>query len=101
MYHSSEIGIVLGTYPLANATVFQEALSRYVQHIWANFAKDPDNFKAWPKGANATGVLGGGVRAETGQKGSGAYLSVLNSTQTDLLDRRCALFQTIYDALGH
>ena len=101
VYHSSEIGIVLGTYPKANVTVFQEALSRYVQHIWANFAKDPNNFKAWPQGANATGVLGGGVRAEDGPQGSGPYMTVLNRTQTDLLDRRCSLFDEIYDALGH
>ncbi|KIW70213.1 hypothetical protein PV04_02505 [Phialophora macrospora] len=101
VYHSSEIGIVLGTYPAANATVFQEALSRYVQHIWAEFAKDPYNWKAWAKGPNATGVLGGGVRVEDGPKASGPYLTVLNRTQTDVVDKRCGLYQAIYDAHAH
>jgi hypothetical protein len=91
----------LGTYPLPNATVFQEALSRYVQHIWANFAKDPENFKAWPSGADAMGVLGGGVRVEDGVHGAGAYMTVLNRTAEDAVDKRCALYQGIYDVLGH
>jgi hypothetical protein len=103
VYHSSELGIVFGTYPRANATVFQDALSRYVQHLWANFAKDPYGFKAsaWPAGPNATGVLGGGLRVEDGAHGSGPYITVLNSSGIGELDKRCGLYQGVYNALGH
>ncbi|KAK8119225.1 para-nitrobenzyl esterase [Apiospora kogelbergensis] len=40
-YHSSEIPIVFGAYPEANATADQARLSKAMQTAWANFAKDP------------------------------------------------------------
>ncbi|OQV05709.1 hypothetical protein CLAIMM_10396 [Cladophialophora immunda] len=116
VYHSSEIGIVLGTYPLQGATAFQRRLSRFVQKVWADFAKDPyynsssqagsDHSAAtpaappWPQVPAAMGELGGGVRVQDGPDAQGPYLRVLSQNQTDLIDQRCALYQAIYDALG-
>ena len=101
VYYTSEVGIVLGTYPPLNATVFQDALFRYMQHVWAEFARNPVNFNAWPRGADAIGVLGGGVRAEDGMHGSGLYLEILNASQIGVLDKRCGLYRGIYDGLAH
>ncbi|EXJ66407.1 uncharacterized protein A1O5_10559 [Cladophialophora psammophila CBS 110553] len=107
VYHSSEIGIVMGTYPATNATAFQRRLSRYVQKVWADFAKDPyynsssPSTPPWPQVPAAMGMLGGGVRAEDGPDAKGANLTVLNRNQTDVIDQRCALYQAFYDALGH
>lgn len=66
-YHSSEIPEVWGTYPLSNqygqATSDEINLSKYMQHAWANFAKNPSGGPGWPKlGSNGgveLGVLGG------------------------------------------
>ena len=93
---------MLGTYPHPNVTIFQEALSRYMQNLWANFAKNPTGFNAvaWPSGPGAMGVLGGGVRAEDGGRRSGAYMVALNGTGVGVVDRRCALFEGVYDMLG-
>jgi carboxylesterase type B len=45
-YHSSEIPLVFGTYPLTNqysvATGQQKQLSRYMRKTWADFVKNPD-----------------------------------------------------------
>jgi carboxylesterase type B len=102
VYHSSEIGIALGNYPVTNATVFQEALSRYVQHIWAEFAKDPYHFKAWPQVLNGTGALGGGVRVSDGPRASGKYLTIVPATEMEnVVDKRCKIYDPIYDVLGH
>ncbi|QIW97693.1 hypothetical protein AMS68_003211 [Peltaster fructicola] len=70
-YHGSEIPEVFGTYPTANATQQQVALSKYMQTAWANFAKDPSAGPAqdWPQfGAGgliqalgANGSYGGSV----------------------------------------
>jgi carboxylesterase type B len=102
VYHSSEIKIVLGTYAQQGATPFQNRLSGYIQKIWANFAKDPYGFgrPPWLQVPAAMGMLGGGVRAEQRFWASGELLTVLNQQQTDLVDKRCALWQSIYDALG-
>ena len=40
------------------------------------------------------------MRAEDGPTGSGSYLNVLNKTVVDEVDKRCALYQAIYDVLG-
>lgn len=66
-YHSSEIPSVFGTYPLSNklgeVTPTQVELSKYMQGVWAGFAKDPSGGPGWPKlGSNfgkELGVLGG------------------------------------------
>nr|POE72806.1 para-nitrobenzyl esterase [Quercus suber] len=66
-YHSVEIPEVFGTYPLSNvlgdATKTQIALSKYMQGVWAGFAKDPTAGPPWASlGSNNSvelGLLGG------------------------------------------
>lgn len=66
-YHSSEIPSVWGTYPLEDslgaATATQIALSKYMQGVWAGFAKDPTAGPGWPalgtNLGNELGILGG------------------------------------------
>lgn len=66
-WHSSEIPSVWGTYPTTNefgtVTEDQIALSRYMQGVWAGFAKDPSAGAPWPRLGSAfgreLGVLGG------------------------------------------
>ncbi|KAM3421370.1 Carboxylic ester hydrolase [Cercospora zeina] len=62
-WHSSEIPSVWGTYPASGATRTQAALSKYMQGVWAGFAKNPSRGAPWPRlGSNnglELGVLGG------------------------------------------
>lgn len=102
VYHSSEIGIVMGTYNTTGATPFQNSLSRYIQKVWADFAKDPTGkgVPPWPPVPEAMAELGGGVRVEDGPDAEGALMTPLNTQQMDEVDKRCALYQSIYDVLG-
>ncbi|GFF71280.1 hypothetical protein CNMCM6936_003972 [Aspergillus lentulus] len=47
--HASEVPIVFGTYATENATNQEVALSKYMQHAWASFAKNPDGGPGWPQ----------------------------------------------------
>lgn len=40
-YHSSEIPLIFGTFPMCSAISFQQRLSAKMQQAWADFAKDP------------------------------------------------------------
>lgn len=88
VYHGAEVPIVWGTYPRANATNHEIALSAYVQTVWANFAKNPTQAAPWAS-LPQVGVLGtpGAPSNET-------------SVPDSVLDQRCALYQLIYEALG-
>lgn len=68
-YHSSEIPLVFGTYPLVNATEQQMQLSKYLQSTWAAFAKNPEQGPGWSRqGTNEDLDLGEiGGRNENGQ----------------------------------
>lgn len=66
-YHSSEIPLVYGTYPLDNqfgqVTQDEIELSKYMQGAWSSFAKNPSGGPGWPKLGSNNGV-------ELGQLGS-------------------------------
>ena len=103
VYHASEIGVVLGTYNRTGATEFQKTLSRGLQSLWASFARDPWGFgedSGWDSGAAAMGILGGGVRAQDGPSATGEVLEVVGEDVIAVVDKRCALYQPIYDILG-
>jgi carboxylesterase type B len=57
VYHSSEIPLVFGTYPRVNDTKEEIQLSRFMQHAWACFAKNPTAGPGWKLYPNI-GVLG-------------------------------------------
>lgn len=46
-YHSVEIWSVFSTYPTANSTAAQRALSSFMRGTWARFAKDPEAGPGW------------------------------------------------------
>ncbi|KAK4494222.1 hypothetical protein PRZ48_014520 [Zasmidium cellare] len=66
-YHGAEIPEVFGTYPRANATAQQKALSQYVQTAWASFAKDPTNGPGWPAYGSAQNVANLGSNGSPGE----------------------------------
>ena len=74
-----------------------------MQKLWADFARDPYGWAdqgGWPAGADTLGVLGGGVRAEDGPTAVGEVLEVVGQEVIGSLDKRCALYEPIYDILG-
>ena len=87
VYHSSEIGLVFGTYPKVNATAEEMNLSKYMQTTWATFAKNPLAGPSWPQDAEV-GVLGSPGDPLRFNVGAGA------------LDERCALYAPIYAVEG-
>jgi len=85
-YHSSEIAIVFGTYPRANATEEEKSLSQYMQGAWARFAKNPNTGPGWPAVPSV---------ADLGSSG------VLNTpTTAGFIDRKCYLYRPYYNSLG-
>lgn len=108
VYHASEIGVVLGTYQREGATEFQARLSRGLQRLWADFARDPWGFKprsdeggeVWMSGLADMGVLAGGVRAEDGPDAEGSVLEVVGEDVIAEVDKRCDIWEPIYDVLG-
>ena len=96
-FHSSEIPQVWGTYDLVNpigpATPTQEGLSKYMQTLWANFAKNPTAGPGWPAltanlATNKLGELGG--LNPTGET------TILASS----VDEPCALFDPVIAVEG-
>jgi carboxylesterase type B len=72
-YHTSEIPMVFGTYPLQNAlgpvTPTQIAMSATMQQIWGDFVKNPAAGPGWPQVGSSflgieLGVLGGQKRPD-------------------------------------
>ncbi|KAK2767482.1 hypothetical protein FQN54_003639 [Arachnomyces sp. PD_36] len=92
-YHTAEIELIFGTYEREGATEFQEEVSDAMQEAWANFAKDPSCGPGWDA-APKVGVFGGGARPGLSDSGRKALVAI----DPEILDRRCVLFKTIYDA---
>jgi carboxylesterase type B len=86
-FHSSEIPLVFGTYPVVNATTEEMRLSEYMQTAWATFAKNPMGGPSWQE-VPEVGVLG--------SVGDGLRYDVAAGK----LDVRCALYDAIYAAEG-
>lgn len=96
-YHSSDVPLVFGTYPLnnevGNVTQTEIELSAYMQRIWAGFARDPFAGPGWPKlGSNGGVELGviGGKDAPTGE----------STAPLALADYPCVLYDPIILSLG-
>ena len=119
VYHSSEIPLVFGTYPVANATTQEVALSASMMGAWARFAKNPKAGPGWNEvstGASgtvltgATGKVVGGVYASSGGKvepgafslgvfgnrldAMGSGVTVINPYE---VNHRCELFVPLYN----
>ncbi|KAK5109587.1 hypothetical protein LTR85_002479 [Meristemomyces frigidus] len=97
-YHTSEIPEVWGTYPTStqygSVTPDQIALSKYMQGVWAGFAKNPTAGPGWPKlGSNGgveLGDLGNAAENATGER----------TVALSEADYPCALYDPILLAAG-
>ena len=121
VYHSSENSLIFGTYPLANATTQQLALSRFMQGAWARFAKNPFGGPGWnvvSTGVSGQVLIGASDQAPGGYYGGsdgrtllgdwnvavlGNAGNVLSSGVTVMpqaqIDARCAVFAPVYKAM--
>ncbi|KIW42608.1 uncharacterized protein PV06_06140 [Exophiala oligosperma] len=85
-YHSSEISLVWGTYPRANATDDEKALSQYTQSAWATFARNPPAGPGW-EGVPRVADLGVG--------------GILNKPiNAGVIDKNCHFYRQYYNTLG-
>lgn len=91
-YHSSEINLIFGTYPRGGVP-YQARVSKAMQKMWADFAKDPSNGPGWAQ-APKVSIFGAGVRA--GESGAGK--PVMTVRHPGSIDRRCFLYKGIYKA---
>lgn len=93
-YHASEIPLVFGSYPRADATADEARLGAAMQTAWADFAKDPHGAgPGWePVGAGAAGRYPVAVfDVETDPKAKG-WVTVENGT----VDGACGVYEPIY-----
>ncbi|KIX92340.1 uncharacterized protein Z520_11948 [Fonsecaea multimorphosa CBS 102226] len=87
VYHSSEVEIVYGTYPRANATSLEVQTSKYMQRSWAMFAKTPMAGPGWKQVPNVAAI---------GSPGKDMEVNV----QDAVIDKRCGLYTSYYTELG-
>lgn len=96
-WHGTEIPEVFGTYPLENdhgkATEQQIRLSAHMQHIWAEFAKNPGRGPGWAKIQPNSSDRS---LADFGSNGSSKHAVVPWSS----VDAACKLVGTYSDMLG-
>jgi len=124
VYHSSEIGLVFGSYQYtpANTTTQEYALSQSMMGAWAKFAKNPAGGPGWNQvGTGGAGaVLVGAADIELGGVYMSANASVISGawdlglwgnryeamgsgiTVIDQyeVDYRCGLYEAVYDAVN-
>ena len=97
VYHASELPQVFGTFPTANATAQQSAISNTMMKIWGDFAKDPTTGVPWP----AYSAAGNGTANSSfavGQLGNvgntmGSGVTVVDART---LDTRCSIYSALY-----
>ncbi|PFH62375.1 hypothetical protein XA68_13969 [Ophiocordyceps unilateralis] len=93
-WHSSEIGLIFGTYNRTGRTPYQEKLSIAMQRAWADFAKDPSGGPGWDSLPNKIAVFGAGVRPDAQGSASTPAFEVNDGAK---YDGKCWLFKPIYD----
>jgi hypothetical protein len=122
VYHSSENSLIFGTYPFANSTTQQVALSRFMQGAWARFAKNPLGGPGW--NAVSTRVSGLALAGASNQAHGGYYRgsdgstlvgdwnvavlgnagNILSSGVTVMpqaqIDAKCAVFAPVYKTIA-
>ncbi|KAG5932272.1 hypothetical protein E4U53_001398 [Claviceps sorghi] len=100
-WHSSEIGLIFGTYPKQGATPFQAELSSRMQTAWADFIKNPHKGPGWAPFPEVA-LIGTRNDGVGGRAGSGAAKRFV-SVSPKRLDLRCQLMDGMYNelTLGH
>ncbi|KAF2713847.1 alpha/beta-hydrolase [Pleomassaria siparia CBS 279.74] len=97
VFHASELWIVFGTYPLANATAQEAALSNYMRETWARFAKYPVAGPGWNAVGTGSDFFGGAGDLDIGLVGSEGSAGVEVIRQAEV-DSRCSLWVPILTA---
>ena len=85
VYHGSELVMVFGTYPRANATKEEVQLGREMQQAWADFAKDPIAGPGWKEYPDVSIFE------------SSSEEKIANAMT---LDTRCGVYREVYEALA-
>ncbi|AEO71894.1 uncharacterized protein THITE_49921 [Thermothielavioides terrestris NRRL 8126] len=88
-FHGADLDMVFGTYPAANATEQEIALSAFLQTAWATFAKDPvrgPGWKALDTSSNELACLG--CRGSTG----------VQMISANVTDARCSQYAPLFTA---
>jgi hypothetical protein len=121
VFHASEVALVFASYDRERETTQEYALSRYMQGVWARFAKNPEAGPGWngvgtgKKGNVLMGAydegVGGVLVTGNGSEISGEWsLGILGDVgevkgsgvtvvrQSDV-DTRCELFRELYVAV--
>lgn len=82
--------MVFGTYVPIAVTAQEEALSKYIQGAWADFAKNPTLGPGW----NKLGTFNGTDLGDLGPIGTSG-VTIIPQSQVDY---RCSLFTPLYQA---
>ncbi|KAG5989534.1 hypothetical protein E4U43_004482 [Claviceps pusilla] len=101
-WHSSEIGLIFGTYPREGATPFQADLSWTMQTAWADFVKDPKGgpgWAPWPKIALIEDERGCGCGRGVDDCAQEEAAESIVTANPGHLDRRCRLMDQLYNKL--
>ncbi|KAG5929016.1 hypothetical protein E4U42_007443 [Claviceps africana] len=100
-WHSSEIGLIFGTYPKEGATPFQAQLSSRMQTAWADFIKNPYEGPGWAPSPQMA-LIGMTNDSLNGGAGPGAADPIV-SVNPAWLDLRCLLLDGLFNklTLGH
>ncbi|KAG5972867.1 hypothetical protein E4U55_000711 [Claviceps digitariae] len=99
-WHSSEIGLIFGTYPREGATPSQAELSARMQTAWADFVKDPQQGPGWAPSPEIAVIGGGGKGEEVRHDGAeSATAEAIVTVSPRHLDTRCPLMDGLYDTL--
>lgn len=94
VYHSSEIPLVFGTYPSANTTTQEYALSNAMMSAWARFAKNPVGGPGW----NAVGTGSAGAVLVGASELGGMYMDASGNIVNGAWD--LGLWGNRYDSMG-
>ncbi|KAG6004820.1 hypothetical protein E4U21_000776 [Claviceps maximensis] len=96
-WHSSEIGLIFGTYPKEGATPFQARLSWSMQTAWADFIKDPQRGPGWEASPEKMALIGGGERGDEEVQSESAAVEPIVSVNPQPVDLRCRWMDKLYD----
>lgn len=89
--------MVFRTYNRSTATAEQDALGKFMQGAWAQFARDPTAGPGWNALGTGNRYLNGAPDLDLGVLGGQGWAGVKVIEQSDV-DQRCRLYEPIYEA---
>jgi hypothetical protein len=113
IYHGIDVATVFGLYSPYNITATEVALSRYMRHAWASFAKDPEGGPGWDTigtssdfvvqdgSNNPIAVVPAPADLDLGVIGGMGDAVGLEIRRESEIDSKCSIFAPIYQALAN